>query len=65
MDMKEFRFEGKTYLVDQRAYDDGMIILPDGRLLMVRHWTKLKNARPDDLILLGVNLLQATAAPAA
>jgi hypothetical protein len=64
--MKEFLFEGKTYRVAQKAYDDGVIILPDGRLLMVRHWTKIKNAgRPDDLILLGANLTQATAAPAA
>lgn len=61
MAMKEFQFEGKTYHVDQRAYDDGFVVLPDGRLLMVRHWTKMKQGRPDDLILLGLTVDQVKA----
>lgn len=44
-----FVFEGVTYEVSLKAYDLGLIVLPDGRVLEANAWLESYPPQPDGL----------------
>jgi hypothetical protein len=45
----KFEFEGHRYTVEARAYDQGRIILPDGRMLEAEAWLESFPPKPQGL----------------
>lgn len=44
-----FKYEGKNYLVSNKAYDLDRVVLPDGQLLEVEGWKELHPPLPINL----------------